>query len=264
MAVSRGDTADAPPAATVTNATGRSPWVLLCEHASPHIPARYNGLGLGAADLLRHIAWDIGALAIARRLSAALDAPLISAGYSRLLVDCNRPQGTPTFIPAMSETTAIPGNTGLSATEIADRTARYWQPFQDAVAAHLDARRAAERPAVVFGVHTFTPVFKGVARPWHGGVLFRHSTALAERLLAALQEPGLVLAANEPYQIADDHDQTVPVHGEARGLDALLIEVRQDLVADDAGAAAWADRLAWAMRTAVPDDMARAAAPRSL
>lgn len=242
-----------PPAVTVSNATGNSPWVLLCEHASNHIPARYQSLGLGKHDLTRHIAWDIGALAMAQHLSVLLDAPLIAAGFSRLLVDCNRPIGTLTFIPAVSESTAIPGNIGLSLAEVADRTARYWQPFQDAVSGHLQARHEAGRRTLVFGVHTFTPVFKGVARPWHGGVLYRHSAALGERLLAALAEPGLLLAANEPYQISDDHDQTVPIHGERRGLDAILIEVRQDLVAAPDGAEAWASRLARAMRIAAAE-----------
>lgn len=246
-----GPEAGDPPAVTAVNEAGRSPFVLLCEHASRFIPARYSKLGLPDNELTRHIAWDIGAEGIARGLSAALDAPLFLSGYSRLLIDCNRPIGVPTSIPEVSETTAIPGNVGIDATEREQRADLFYWPFQRAVRAHLDERQASNRPTVIFGVHTFTPVFKGFERPWHAGVLYRRSEVFGERLLTLLAEPGLVLAANEPYVIEDDHDHTVPVHGEARGLDAVLIEVRQDLVAEAAGQAAWAGRLARALTALV-------------
>jgi predicted N-formylglutamate amidohydrolase len=118
----------------------------------------------------------------------------------------------------------------------------YW-PFQRAVTAHLDRRRKIGRPTVIVGIHSFTPLFKGIMRPWHAGVLFRHSGAFAEALVRALQMPKLIVAANEPYRIDDETDYTVPVHGEARGLDAVLVELRQDVIADEAGAAEWADML---------------------
>jgi predicted N-formylglutamate amidohydrolase len=177
----------------------------------------------------------------------ALDAPLFLSGYSRLLIDCNRPIGVPSSIPEISETTVIPGNRGIDAAERQLRADLFYRPFQEAVIAHLDARQREPRPTIVFGVHTFTPVYKGFVRPWHAGVLYRKSEAFGEALLKHLAEPSLVLAANEPYVIEDDHDQTVPVHGEARGLEAVLIEVRQDLVAEAAGQAAWAERLARAL-----------------
>lgn len=238
-----------PPAAETVNPDGTSPYVLLCEHASNHIPARYKKLGLDDSELTRHIAWDIGVAPIARALSQALDAPLILSGYSRLLIDCNRPVGVPTSIPEISETTRIPGNEGLSAEERQRRADDFYWPFQQAVADLLDRRQAAGKCSIVFGVHSFTPVFKGFERPWHAGILFRKSKTYGEALVAALQEPGLNVVANEPYRIDDDSDQTVPVHGEARGLDAVLIEIRQDLIADDAGQAQWAKRLAPALQT---------------
>ena len=221
--------------------------MLLCEHASNHIPNRYRGLGLSPSDLGRHIAWDIGAAEVARGMSRRLDAPLVQSGYSRLLIDCNRPPGAPTSIPVRSEDTDIPGNADLDQAERARREAAYFAPFQAAVGRLLDRRKAASQPTVVVGVHSFTPVFLGVARPWLVGVLYGRATrlgrALVERFCAEFG-PDLV-GDNEPYRIEPQgHDYTVPVHGDARGLDAVLLEMRQDLIGDDAGAATWADRIA--------------------
>lgn len=237
----------APEAVTALNEAGASPFVLLCEHASNHIPPEFARLGLPEIELTRHIAWDIGVAELSRRLSARLDAPLFLAGYSRLLIDCNRPIGAPTSIPEISELTVIPGNLGLDRQAREKRAERFYWPFQNTVAAHLDRRRQAGRKTIVIGIHSFTPVFKGIARPWHGGVLYRKSVALAEALLAELAEPGLSLGANQPYQIGDLTDYTVPVHGEARGNDAVLIEIRQDLLGEEAGISTWADRLAAAV-----------------
>lgn len=237
-----------PPAVETVNAQGTSPYVLLCEHASNHIPARYDRLGLAEAELQRHIAWDIGVAPIARALAQALDAPLVLSGFSRLLIDCNRPTGVATSIPEISETTPIPGNIALAREERAYREAHFYWPFQKEVARILDRRQAEGKPTIIFGVHSFTPVFKGVARPWHAGILFRKAERLGNALVAALQEPGLTVVANEPYQIRDDGDYTVPVHGEARGVDAVLIEIRQDLIGDRDGQAAWTKRLAPALK----------------
>lgn len=239
-----------PPAVETVNADGKSPYVLLCEHASNYMPARYNRLGLDAAELERHIAWDIGVAPIARELSRRLDAPLVLSGYSRLLIDCNRPVGVPTSIPEVSESTRVPGNANLSAEERSFREKNFYWPFQNEVARLLDRRQASHTPTIVFGVHSFTPIFKGFVRPWHAGILFRKSQRLGNALVDALQEPGLTVVANEPYRIEDDGDQTVPVHGEARGLDAVLIEIRQDLIAHAGGQAEWIERLAPALQAA--------------
>ena len=237
-----------PPAAETVNPEGASPYVLLCEHASNYMPARYERLGLDPKELERHIAYDIGVAPIARELSRRLDAPLVLSGYSRLLIDCNRPPGVATSIPEVSETTTIPGNAALPPEERAYREAAFYWPFQKEVARLLDQRQAKGTPTIVFGVHSFTPVFKGFVRPWHAGILFRKAERLGHALVAALQEPGLTVAANEPYQIRDDGDYTVPVHGEARGLDAVLIEIRQDLIATGEGQIAWVKRLVPALQ----------------
>jgi len=234
-------------AVTSVNEAGTSPYVLLCEHASNRIPDAYAGLGLPPSELARHIAWDIGAAKVATALSARLDAPLFLAGYSRLLIDCNRPPGAPTSIPLVSEATPIPGNQDVDDAERARRAESFFWPFHRRVAAHLDERRRAARPAIVVGIHSFTPVFLGRHRTWHGGVLFRHAREFADALIGALREPGLEIGANEPYSIGDETDYTVPVHGEQRGLRAVLIEMRQDLLSDDAGIAVWIDRLARAL-----------------
>lgn len=234
-----------PPAASIERAQGASPYLLLCEHASNHIPASYAGLGLPAAELQRHIAWDPGAAALARLLSARLDAPLILSGFSRLLIDCNRPPGTPTSIPERSEDTVIPGNIGVGAAERAARTAAYFEPFRRMVAAELDRRAAQAIPTIVVGVHSFTPVFQGIPRPWTAGVLYAAASGFARGLLGQLAaDPALVLGDNEPYRIEPEHDYTVPVHGDGRGVPAALLEVRQDCLRTDREIDAWADRVA--------------------
>jgi predicted N-formylglutamate amidohydrolase len=236
-----------PPAVEVINPGGQSRLVLTCEHASNFIPYSYGGLGLAESELTRHIAWDIGAAQVARHLAEMIDAPLFLSGYSRLLIDCNRPLGSPTSIPMISESTVIPGNEGLSAEDVERRAQLYYWPFQTAVSADLDQRQSSGRTAIVLGIHSFTPVFKGFVRPWHAGILFRQSERFGHALVEALQSPGLNVAANEPYTIDDDGDYTVPVHGEQRGLEAALVEIRQDLIADQAGAQHWALRLAEAL-----------------
>jgi predicted N-formylglutamate amidohydrolase len=235
-----------PPAVTVLNEAGASPIFLLCEHASNAIPARYRNLGLPDAALARHIAYDIGAADVARHLSRMLDAPLVLSGYSRLLIDCNRPLAAPSSIPERSEDTDIPGNLGLDGRERADRDRRFFAPFRERVAAMLDARVQAGRPTVLIGMHSFTPVYLGVARIWHAGFLYYRAERLGHALIAGLRgaDPALVVGDNEPYQVTLEGDFTVPHQGDCRGIPTALIEVRQDLIADPAGAAEWAARLA--------------------
>jgi len=235
------------PAVRVLNENGASPYVLICEHASKFIPARYLGLGLPDSELQRHIAWDIGAEATAVELSRLIDAPLVLANYSRLLIDLNRPPRSATAIPTLSEATVIPGNRNLSEAERAWRIDHLFTPFQNRIAALLDGRKAAGKPTRIMAVHSFTPVYNGVSRPWHAGVLFRKSRRFGEALIAALGGAAAHIAANEPYVIEDDSDYTIPVHGEARGLDAVLLEIRHDLIGQMKGAHAWAARLAAAL-----------------
>ena len=236
-----------PPPFSVVNENGASPFVLVCEHASRFIPESYEKLGLPESELTRHIAWDIGAERVGISLSQFLDAPLILAGYSRLIIDLNRPLDSPTSIPEISELTVIPGNIGLSQDERSRRAAFYFTPFHTRLTEILDARLARGRRPIVIGIHSFTPVFKVVARPWHGGILFRRSASFGKAFAAALSGEDESVAENQPYQIGSESDYTVPVHGEARGLDAVIVEMRQDLIADDIGAAQWAGRLAVAL-----------------
>ena len=239
----------APAPVTAVNEEGGSRYVLLCEHASNHIPDSYGRLGLSEADLGRHIAWDIGAAGTARHLSELLDAPLYLSGYSRLLIDCNRPPGAPTSIPARSEDTDIPGNQGLTQEERDRRANAYFHPFRAAVTEALDRRQAAGKPTAVVGIHSFTPVFLTVPRVWQAGILYAAAREFAQALIANLgRQTGLKIGDNEPYRVSNGTDYTVPVHGDGRGLDAVLVEIRQDLLTDAPGMKSWAERLAAALR----------------
>ena len=207
---------------------------MVCDHASARIPRRLGTLGLRAADRLRHVAWDIGTAKLARRLSEMLDAPLALSGYSRLVVDCNRPLDEPSAFCTRSEDVDVPGNQALSDAEKAARAEVFYWPYQDAVHALVEARMGRARPPVMISIHSFTPSWHGRARPWHIGVHWRLDRRLAALALAALRaDATLTLGENEPYPVALDEDYTVPVHAELCGLPYVLFEVRQDLLADD-------------------------------
>ncbi|WP_256750275.1 N-formylglutamate amidohydrolase [Mesorhizobium sp. Mes31] len=239
---------DWPQAVEVLNEHGRSDIVLLCEHASNHMPAEYGRLGLEASHLQRHIAWDIGAAEVTRLLSARLEAPAFLSGYSRLLIDLNRPLGTLGSIPVLSEDTDIPGNVGIDVAERTRRAAIMFSPYHDRVAAHLDRRMTEGRPTRIVTIHSFTPVFLGVARPWHAGVLHDHAADLAESILSGLRtDAALNVAANVPYVISRDADYAVPIHGDDRGIPAVLVEIRQDLLSTRSGIEDWVNRLAAAL-----------------
>ncbi|TPM40602.1 N-formylglutamate amidohydrolase [Mesorhizobium sp. B2-3-4] len=239
---------DWPDAVEVLNEHGRSDIVLLCEHASNHMPAEYGRLGLDAAHLQRHIAWDIGAAEVTRLLSVRLDAPAFLSGYSRLLIDLNRPLGSAGSIPVLSEDTDIPGNTGIDTAERTRRAEIMFSPFHERVAGHLDRRTVEGWPTRIVTIHSFTPVFLGVARPWHAGVLHDHAADLAAKILSGLRtDATLNVAANVPYVISRDADYAVPIHGDDRGIPAVLVEIRQDLLATRSGIEEWADRLAAAL-----------------
>ncbi len=231
------------------NADGASDIVLLCEHASNAIPEAYGGLGLPAAELERHIAWDIGAAEVTRRLSDLLDAPAFLAGYSRLLIDLNRPLEAGSSIVVRSEATDIPGNIDLDAAERQHRVEQLFAPFHNAVTACLDMRKAAGRATRLVSIHSFTPVFLGEVRKWHGGVLFDRAIDFGETMVARLNRPDLMVGANVPYQSDRFEDYAVPVHGDDRGIPAILIEIRNDLIRDATGVEGWAQRVAESLRT---------------
>jgi predicted N-formylglutamate amidohydrolase len=227
------------------NASGRSPYLLTCDHYGRLIPRVLGDLGVPAAELTRHIAWDIGIAGVADALSGHLDAHLIAQRYSRLVIDCNRPPEVASSIPRISEATAIPGNEGLTGDAIAARRQEIFQPYHRRIGEAIDRRLRDGVPTVLVSLHSFTPVYAGVARPWHIGTLYHRDTRLPPLLLKLLRaEPDLVVGDNEPYAVSDQTDHTIPVHGEARGLINSGIEIRQDLIADPAGQRQWADRLA--------------------
>lgn len=226
----------------------RLPVVIACDHASAAIPAALGTLGLGAAQRARHIAWDIGAGALAVALGRRLAVAVVSGGYSRLVIDCNRRLDDPTSIVEISDGDRIPGNLGLDAASRGARAREIFEPYHAALAAELDAAAAASGPDIapaLVAIHSFTDVFGGRARPWHCGILWDRDPRLALPLLAALRgEPGLVVGDNEPYSGRHPADYTVDHHGERLGRPHVCIEVRQDLLADDAGIDAWGERLA--------------------
>lgn len=234
-----------PPPYTLEHARGGSPYLLTCDHASRRLPARLGRLGLDDEALETHIAWDIGAAGVARRLADALDAFLIMTSYSRLAIDCNRPPGSADSIVLRSERIEIPGNRDLPADEAQARANALFHPYHDRIRAELDARRERGQPTLLIALHSFTPVYHGVERPWHAGVLYGRDSRLGRVLLELLRaEPGLTIGDNEPYAVSDLTDYALPVHGERRGIPHAGLELRQDLIADPDGQAAWAARLA--------------------
>ena len=237
--------ADEPAPVRLYNAAGPSPFLLVADHAGNAMPRALGRLGLAEAECERHIALDIGIAGLGRLLADALDAMLIRQNYSRLVIDCNRPPGSPTSILDMSELTPVPGNVDLGEASKAARARAIFRPYHDRIEAELDQRRQAGRPAVLIALHSFTPTFRGMARPWHAAVLYHRDPWFPRRLLALLkQEKGLIVGDNEPYSVNDETDYTIPVHGERRGLRHALVEVRQDLIADENGQRHWARVLA--------------------
>lgn len=237
--------ADEPPSYSIENAHGASPFFFTCDHAGRRIPSALGDLGLGEHELQRHIAWDIGAAGVMSRLAARLDAFAIAQTYSRLVVDCNRPLESPTLITPHSERTDVPGNESLSAAQRQQRIDAVFRPYHARIEAELDARRSAGRPTILVTVHSFTPVYLDVARPWQVGILYHRDARLAHALLRLIRAEGeWVVGDNEPYSVSDTSDYAIPVYGTQRGLANVELEIRQDLIAEADGQAAWAERVA--------------------
>lgn len=229
----------------ITNRDGRGAYVVVCDHASNFVPAEMGTLGLDEADLQRHIAWDPGALPVARALAEALDAPLVHSCISRLVIDCNRPLDAPDLISEVSETTSVPGNAGLGAAERARRIALAYEPFHAAIEDVLEARLAAGLETRLVSVHSFTPVYKGVRRPWQIGIVHDDDGRISAPLIAALETLGnLTVGDNQPYSPADRVYFTLERHARSRGLPCAMIEIRNDEIADPNGQRGWAERLA--------------------
>lgn len=236
----------------VVNPSGRGRVLLVCEHASNVIPSEFNSLGLAPEVLTSHVAWDPGARAVAGRLSALLDAPLVAARYSRLVYDCNRAEGAAGAVPETSEVYEIPGNRGLDDDARRARRREFCEPFHDAVSRLLDRRLKAGQETAIVTVHTFTPVYFGRRREVELGVLYDADTRLADVLMPAVQaQGGIDVRRNAPYGAADGVTYTLVRHGLARGLANVMLEIRNDLVADEAAQAAMAARLAAALTEAL-------------
>ena len=234
-----------PEPVSVYNGNASSPFLLVADHAGRAIPRALSLLGVAPAELTRHIAWDIGIDGLGPMLADAMGATLIQQNYSRLVIDCNRPPGVPASIPEISELTKIPGNLDLTDADKAVRANEIFWPYHECIDAELDRRSHAGLATALIALHSFTPVFKGVARPWHCALLYHHDPRLAQTLIALLKkEPGLIVGDNEPYFVSDATDYTIPAHGERRGLPHALIEIRQELIADQKGQRDWASRLA--------------------
>jgi predicted N-formylglutamate amidohydrolase len=229
--------------AVVEDAEAAGRFVIVCDHASSFIPPEYASLGLGPAEQEAHVAWDPGALGLARRLARRLDAPLVHATVSRLVIDCNRRLDAPDLVAARSEDIAVPGNAALTAAERERRIASIHAPYHAAIDRLLDARRSAGRETVLIAIHSFTPVFHGIARPWEIGIVFDKDRRVAAPLIDALKTEGLSVGVNEPYSPADRVYYTMTRHGEGRALACAMIEVRNDLIGSEAGQVEWAERI---------------------
>jgi predicted N-formylglutamate amidohydrolase len=231
---------------------GRSPFLIVCDHAGRLIPRSLGSLGLSDDQLATHIAWDIGAAGVAQRLGEALGAHTVLQRYSRLVIDCNRPLDAVDSITPRSESTVIPGNQGVGAGAADERARAIFLPYHDDIRGALDQRQALGRQTVIIAMHSFTPVFLDVARPWHVGVLYNRDARVARPLLQALRDEGdVVVGDNEPYAVSDVTDYSVVHHGERRGLPHVEVEIRQDLIATAQGQDAWAERLARLLPAAI-------------
>jgi predicted N-formylglutamate amidohydrolase len=239
---------DEPPPFEIVRPEGRSRVVLTCDHASARIPRALGDLGVSTADRATHIAWDIGAAEVARRMSERLDATLVLAGYSRLVVDCNRPPHVASAMPAVTGGVPIPGNSSLDEATRAARVESFHAPYHRAITRLLDERAAQGRPPVLLSIHSFTPELQGQRRPWPIALLYGRDARLAHACRDALRrDPTLsddLVGDNQPYRVSDESDFTIPVHGERRGLLHTAFEIRQDGIDRTDGALAWADRLA--------------------
>jgi predicted N-formylglutamate amidohydrolase len=230
---------DAP--ALLVNGGGRSPYVLVCEHASNRLPKLLGTLELPESELQRHIAWDIGAEQVARLLSRLIDAPLVLQRYSRLAYDCNRPPDSADAMPEISETTHIPGNRNLTSDDKLRRTREIYRPFHGTIADLLDRRAVEGTRSMVVTIHSFTPVYRGKPRAVELGILHDRDPGLADKLITSF--PTVDARLNEPYGPDDGVLHTLNLHAAPRGLRHAMIEIRNDFLLDERGQVEWAERL---------------------
>lgn len=246
--------ADEPPAAERLNPQGACDMVFVCDHASNRVPRALSDLGLAPEHFRRHIAYDIGAEAVTRILADELDATAVVAGYSRLVVDLNRPPGHPGSMPPFIDGTDIRGNTNLTPAQVTARLDALFEPYHNLVRRTLTDVWVRRRPPALFSVHSFSPRYGGAPRPWDVGVLWNHDPRLAKPLITALHGLGLDVGDNQPYSGRGEVSYTVDAHGGASGLANVVLEINQDQVADADGVRRWADILLEVLPPILRDD----------
>ncbi len=233
------------------NEKGRGNCVVVCDHASNRIPKSLKNLGLGKKALHRHIAWDIGAVDVARHVAKALDAPLVEACYSRLVCDLNRSHDSAECIREMSDYVHIPGNTGLSAQEKKKRLNEIFYPYHEEVSRQVEKKRKGvvkkfgrQAAPLFLSIHSFTPTMEGKKRPWHIGVMWNHEEKLGRAVSASLQKknPRLMIGKNQPYSMKELNvlKDTIGRHAESKGIPYIIVEFRQDLIHTKKGAEKYA------------------------
>lgn len=239
----------------LVNPGGEARAILTCDHAGNYVPPSFDALGLSPSQLTQHIAWDIGAAEVTRRLATNLDAPAILATHSRLFVDPNRKLGSPESIIKVSDGIEIPGNQNVTPEEATLRAELAFWPYHHEIEKALVL--AEHRVGVVaqIAVHSFTPVMAGYERPWHIGVLYDRDERLARPLLEALgADDATCVGDNQPYSATHPPGYGFEAYGTSAGRPHVMIEIRQDLIDTEAGAAAWADRLSEALSGLLADE----------
>ena len=229
---------------TIENSGGAARCLILCDHASNRIPSSLGQLGLSDGELEQHVAYDIGSATVAREFSRRFDAPLIMTGYSRLVIDANRYPGDPTSIVAVSDGIRIPGNVTVAAADAVQRAHEFFHPYHNAIRRELTALQRRYVEPCVISIHSFTPTFDENPRPWHVGVLWGDDPRVAQPLLDRLRrEHDLCVGDNQPYDAREPIGYSMNEHGAGTGLPHILLEIRQDLIAEQQNALAWAARL---------------------
>ena len=251
--------ANDPPPFEIVNDGGEAALLLICDHASCAVPEALDNLGLDSATVTDHIGWDIGAAAVTRQLAVLLDAPAVLAGYSRLLIDCNRPAQAPDLVPPVADGRPVPGNQNLSAADIAARRDAFFEPYHAEIRDFLDDFAADGRVPILAAMHSFTPAMTSddEARPWQISVCWDRDGRVALPVLAALRGEGLCVGENQPYGFDPLSDFAIPEYGLKRGLPHILVEIRNDQIRDDTDVATWAECLAQHLTAALGDPAAQ-------
>ncbi|HJM91181.1 MAG: N-formylglutamate amidohydrolase [Alphaproteobacteria bacterium] len=246
---------------TIVNDDGAAPALIICDHASRHIPEELEDLGLSEEQLSRHIAWDIGAGEVAGRLATLLDAPAVLCGTSRLVVDCNRPFGEASSIPESSDGVAVPGNAKLALSERQRRMDRYFHPYHDEIDRRIHGHDQQSQAPALISVHSFTPEMDGFQRPWHVGVLWDQDQRMATPVIRELRRnPDLLVGENEPYNGTNPPGYALHIHAADNNLPIAVFEIRQDLIDTAEGAERWAHILAQALTPALKRHLTRVSA----